>query len=90
MQTLGTIIAANSSLRALDLSGNAISEEAGRLLRESMAENTTLQSMDLRLNQISVDTVAAVDDLCKKNKLEAQRTRRELFEAHRQAEMNSS
>ena len=53
------------------------------MLREGLLQNSTLQMMDMRLNQVSIETVAAIDDLCKKNKLEAQRARRELFEAQR-------
>lgn len=44
------------------------------------------QTLDLRLNQVSVETVAAIEGICKKNKLDAQRARRELFEAQRLAE----
>ena len=40
-------------------------------------------------NQITVDTVAAVDDACKKNKLEAHRARREYLEAVRLQETGS-
>ena len=36
-------------------------------------------------SQISLDTAAAIDEICKTNKLDAQRTRRELFEAQREA-----
>jgi len=86
VQTLNTIIANNSSLRSLDLSCNVINEEGGRLLREGLSHNVTLQSMDMRLNQVSIETVAAIDDLCKKNKLEAQRQRREMFDMQRQLE----
>jgi len=86
VQTLNTIIANNSSLRSLDLSCNVINEEGGRLLREGLSQNSALQSMDMRLNQVSIETVAAIDDLCKKNKLDAQRAKRELFEAQRQLE----
>ena len=42
--------------------------------------------MDVRLNQVSIETVSAIDDLCKKNKFEATRARRELFEAQRALE----
>ncbi|KAL1511452.1 hypothetical protein AB1Y20_006251 [Prymnesium parvum] len=85
-QTLASIVASNTSLRALDLSCNVISEEGGWQLREGLAQNTTLQTLDLRLNQVSVETVAAIEGICKKNKLDAQRARRELFEAQRLAE----
>jgi len=39
----------------------------------------------LRLNQISVDTAAAIDETCKANKLDAQRQRRDAFDAQREA-----
>ena len=57
--------------------------QAGRLLREGLHANTSLTALDLRLNQISVDTVAAIEDVCKKNKVDAQRARREYMEAVR-------
>ena len=83
-QTLNTIISNNTSLRSLDLSCNVISEEGGRMLREGLSQNSTLQSMDMRQNPtLSIETIAAIEDLCKKNKLDAQRARRELFEAQR-------
>merc|ERR1740130_1762832 len=90
MRQVAAIVGSNASLRSLDLSGNSLSEEAGRLLREGLHSNTTLSSMDLRLNQITVDTVAAVEDACKKNKLEAHRARREYLEAVRLQETGSS
>lgn len=116
-EQLHVLAASNTSLRALDLSCNVISEEGGWQLREGLAQNTTLQvslplddrslaacalsvfrcailahgllasqTLDLRLNQVSVETVAAIEGICKKNKLDAQRARRELFEAQRLAE----
>jgi len=84
-QQLGVIVQASTSLQSLDLSCNVLSEEAGRLLRDGLQNNTTLTSLDLRLNQISVDTAAAIDETCKSNKLDAQRFRREAFEAQRAA-----
>ena len=64
---------------------NVLSEEAGRLLRDGLQSNTMLTHLDLRLNQVSVDTAAAVDEICKTNKSDAQRTRRAMFEAQRAA-----
>ena len=40
--------------------------------------------------QISVDTAAAIDEICKTNKLDAQRMRREAFEAQREAAFTKS
>ena len=84
-QQMGSIVQASSSLQSLDLSCNVLSEEAGRLLRDGLQQNTTLTSLDLRLNQISVDTAAAIDEICKANKLDLQKQRREAFEAQREA-----
>jgi len=85
-QQLGAVVSSSSTLVSLDLSCNVLSEDAGRLLRDGLHANTTLTSLDLRLNQISVDTAAAVDEICKANKLDAQRMRREIFEAQRAAQ----
>ena len=79
------IVSGGSPLQSLDVSCNVLSEEAGRLLRDGLQANTTLTSLDLRLNQISVDTAAAIDEICKTNRAEAQRTRREMLEAQRAA-----
>ena len=38
------------------------------------------------MTQISLDTAAAIDEICKTNKLDAQRMRREMFEAQREAQ----
>ena len=84
---LGSVVTASSSLQSLDLSCNVLSEEAGRLLRDGLQQNTTLTALDLRLNQISVDTAAAIDEICKTNKLDVQRMRRETFEAQRELAM---
>ena len=87
-QQLGAIVSSANSLQSLDLSGNVLSEDAGRVLRDGLQQNTTLTSMDLRLNQISVDTAAAIDEICKANKFEAQRVRRERFEAQQAAQFD--
>ena len=60
--TTRQIVATSTALRNLDLSCNLLSEEAGRL-REGLQQNGTLQSLDLRQNQMSLDTVAAVDEV---------------------------
>ena len=53
-QTLSGILSSSSSpLNSLDLSGNMISEDAGRLLAAALSENRTLTHMDLRLNQVT-------------------------------------
>ena len=52
----------------------------GRLLREGLQQNGTLQSLDLRQNQMSLDTVAAVDEVCKRNQLEYDKQRRDVRE----------
>eukprot|EP00967_Tisochrysis_lutea_P066756 scaffold87089_cov32-Tisochrysis_lutea.AAC.3 len=57
----------SASLRTLDLSGNQFSEEAGRILRDTISSNTSLLKLDLRLNQVLGDTMLAIDDLCKRN-----------------------
>jgi len=87
-QQLGFIVSSSSSLQTLDLSGNVLSEDAGRVLRDGLQQNRTLTSMDLRMNPIGVDTAAAIDEICKTNKLDAQRMRRDLFEAQQAAMFN--
>ena len=78
--TTRQIVATSTALRNLDLSCNLLSEEAGRLLREGLQQNGTLQSLALRQNQMSLDTVAAVDEVCKRNQLEYDKQRRDVRE----------
>ena len=55
-------------MHTLDVSCNALSEDAARTLQEAMANNATLTCMDLRLNGVSPDTLAAINDQCKANR----------------------
>jgi Ran GTPase-activating protein (RanGAP) involved in mRNA processing and transport len=80
------VVGSSTTVQSLDLSGNYLSEDAGRLLRDSVQGNRTLTSLDLRQNQISVDTTAAIDEACKLNKQKAQALRRDLFEAQASAQ----
>jgi hypothetical protein len=90
-QQMSAIVASSSSaLQSLDLSCNVLSEDAGRLLRDGLQSNTTLTQLDLRLNQISVDTAAAIDEICKANKMDLQTRRREMFEKQREAQFIKS
>jgi Ran GTPase-activating protein (RanGAP) involved in mRNA processing and transport len=56
-----------SGLRSLDLSGNLFSEEAGRILLDTVSSNGRLTNLDLRLNQVLAETVASIEELCKRN-----------------------
>lgn len=86
-QQISAIVGSSSSaLQSLDLSCNVLSEDAGRLLRDGLQTNTSLTALDLRLNQISVDTAAAIDEICKANKMDLQAKRREMFEKQREAQ----
>eukprot|EP00304_Pavlova_gyrans_P010050 CAMPEP_0206036760 /NCGR_PEP_ID=MMETSP1466-20131121/2998_1 /ASSEMBLY_ACC=CAM_ASM_001126 /TAXON_ID=44452 /ORGANISM="Pavlova gyrans, Strain CCMP608" /LENGTH=435 /DNA_ID=CAMNT_0053411265 /DNA_START=22 /DNA_END=1329 /DNA_ORIENTATION=+ len=68
-QALFTMLPQNGSLTDLDLSGNALDEQAARLVRAAIEANATLRKIDLRLNQAEPDTVAAIDELVKRNEL---------------------
>lgn len=56
-----------SGLRSLDLSGNLLSEEAGRILLDTVSSGSRLTSLDLRLNQVLAETVASIEEMCKRN-----------------------
>lgn len=56
-----------SGLRSLDLSGNLLSEEAGRILLDTVSCNSLLKNLDMRLNQVLAETVASIEELCKRN-----------------------
>jgi len=68
-QVLYTMLPKNGSLTDLDLSGNALDEPAARLVRAAVEVNSTLRKVDLRLNKAEADTVAAIDELVKRNEL---------------------
>lgn len=56
----GVMLAAtgnNTTLRFLDLSCNVISEDGGWQIKLGLAQNTTLQNIDLRLNQVSLTQI---------------------------------
>ena len=52
VQTIHSIISNNNSMRTLDLSCNGITEEGGRLLREGLSQNRTLQVDLPRVNHL--------------------------------------
>ena len=56
-----------ASLRALDLGGNELSDEAGELLLEALGRNESLAQVELRANDVLADTAASIDELCTAN-----------------------
>jgi hypothetical protein len=51
----------------VDLTSNSLGAEGGVVLRDSLEENMTVTSLDVRVNKISADVVSAIKETLLRN-----------------------